>query len=140
MDQRVTHPQPARPGAMRSELGRARGHGVTGAPAVEHWKIERLTAIALVPLTIWFVIAVIAHLGAPQPAIVHWAGAPLNAALLLALVILTFHHTQLGLQVVIGDYIHRKSTELALTLLNKGAAFLLALLCIVAILRMAFRA
>ena len=123
---------------MRSQLGRARGVGVTGAPAVEHWKIERVTAIALVPLTIWFVISVISLLGAPQPVVVHWASHPLNAALLLALVIMTFHHMQLGLQVVIGDYIHTRWIELLATLANKGLALLLALLAIVAVLKMTF--
>ncbi len=123
---------------MRSQLGRARGQGVTGAPAVEHWRVERITAIALVPLTIWFVVAVIAHLGASQPQIAHWAGRPVNATLLLALIIMTFHHTQLGLQVVIGDYISSRPMELAATLANKGLALLLALFAVVAVLKMTF--
>ena len=123
---------------MQSQLGRARGLGVTGAPAVEHWKVERVTAIALVPLTIWFVIELIAHLGATQPQIVHWVAHPLNAVLLLALVIMTFHHTQLGVQVIIGDYIHSKPLEIGATLLNKGAALILTLFAVVAIFKMTF--
>ena len=51
---------------------------------------------------------------------------------------MTFHHTQLGLQVVIGDYIHGRAMELAATLANKGAALLLALFAIVAVLKMTF--
>ncbi len=123
---------------MRSQLGRARGQGVTGAPAVEHWRVERITAIALVPLTVWFVVQVLVHLGADQPHIVHWVSHPLNAALLLAFIIMTFHHTQLGVQVIIGDYIQSRPTELIATLLNKGLALLLALLAIVAVLKMTF--
>ena len=123
---------------MRSQLGRVRGAGVTGAPAVEHWRVERITAIALVPLTVWFVIALIAHLGDTQPQIAHWAGHPVNAVLLLALIVMTFHHMQLGLQVIIGDYIHSRPMELAATLANKGAALLLALFAIVAVLKMTF--
>ena len=119
----------------RSQLGQVRGLG-SAKSGVEHWKVERLTAIALVPLTIWFVISVLTLLGAAQPEVVGWAGRPVNTVLLLALVIMTFHHMQLGLQVVIDDYV--KAGHLAVTLLNKGAAMLLGLFSIVAILKMAF--
>ncbi len=128
----------ARGAVMRSQLARVRGLGAGGAGAVEHWRVERITAIALLPLTIWFVVAVLVHIGAPQPAVAHWAGRPVNTVLLLALIAMTFHHMQLGLQVVIGDYIHDRRFELAATLLNKGAALLLALFAAVAVLRMTF--
>ena len=121
--------------AMRSQLGRVRGLGASKS-GVEHWWVERLTAIALVPLTVWFVISVLTLLGAEQPAVVAWAGRPVNTVLLLALVIMTFHHMQLGLQVVIDDYV--RASHLAVTLLNKGAAMMLGLFSIVAILKMAF--
>jgi succinate dehydrogenase / fumarate reductase membrane anchor subunit len=122
---------------MRSQLGRVRGLG-SAKSGVEHWWVERLTAIALIPLTIWFVVSVLLHLGVPQIDVVHWAGRPVNTVLLLALVMLTFHHMQLGLQVVIDDYVHDSRGHLAISLVNKGAALLLALFAIVAILKMAF--
>ena len=125
---------------MRSQLARVRGLGAGGSGVVEHWRVERLTAIALLPLTIWFVVSVLTLLGASQPAVAHWAGHPVNTVLLLALVAMTFHHTQLGLQVIIGDYIHDRAWEVAATLLNKGAAVLLALFSAVAVLKMAFGA
>ena len=90
---------------MRSQLGRVRGLGA-GKSGVEHWWIERVTAIALIPLTLWFVVSVLGLLGVPQIVMVHWAGRPVNTVLLLALVILTFHHMQLGLQVVLDEYVH----------------------------------
>ena len=120
---------------MRSQLGRVRGLGASKS-GVEHWWVERLTAIALIPLTIWFVVSLLALIGADQPAVVAWAGRPVNTVLLLALVIMTFHHMQLGLQVVIDDYV--KAGHLAVTLLNKGVAVILGLFAIVAILKMAF--
>lgn len=122
---------------MRSQLGQVRGLG-SSKSGVEHWWVERLTGIALIPLTIWFVVSVLLLLGAPQIGVVHWAGRPVNTVLLLALVLLTFHHMQLGLQVVIDDYVHDKRGHLAISLVNKGAALLLALFAIVAILKMAF--
>lgn len=123
---------------MRSTLGQVRGLGAGGSGIVEHWRVERITAIALVPLTIWFVVSVLRLLGTDQPHVAHWAGAPVNTVLLLALIAMTFHHMQLGLQVVIGDYIHSKPLELAATLANKGIALLLALFAAVAVLKMAF--
>lgn len=123
---------------MRSYLGQVRGLGAGGSGVVEHWRVERITAIALVPLSIWFVVSVIRLLGATQPEVVHWVGHPVNTVLLLALIIMTFHHMQLGLQVVIGDYIHSKPLEYAATLANKGLALLLGLFAAVAVLKMSF--
>ena len=122
---------------MRSQLGRVRGLG-SAKSGVEHWWVERLTAIALTPLTVWFVVAVLLHLGQPQLAVVHWVARPVNTVLLLALVIMTFHHMQLGLQVVIDDYVHDTSSHLVASLLNKGTSLLLGLFAVVAILKMAF--
>lgn len=124
---------------MRSQLGRVRGLG-SSKSGVEHWWVERVTSIALVPLTIWFVVAVLMHLGAPVASVAHWAGRPVNTVLLLALVILTFHHMQLGLQVIIDDYVHDSKSHLATSLANKGSSLILALFAIVAILKMAFGA
>ena len=124
---------------MRSELGRARGLGAAGG-WLHHWKVERLTAIALVPLTLWFIYAVLHLLGASQQAVHRFAANPVNTVLLLAMVAMTFHHTQLGLQVVMEDYIHDPKTKRVSLLLNQGAALFLGLLCAVSILRMAFTA
>ena len=121
---------------MRSQIGRVRGSGPAHA-GVHHWKAERVTSVALVPLTVWFVVAVMSHLGADQPAIAAWAGRPLNAALLLALVVMTFHHMQLGLQVVWEDYIHNTLRRDAVILATKGACLLLGLMAAVAVLKLA---
>jgi succinate dehydrogenase / fumarate reductase membrane anchor subunit len=126
----------ARVTVMRSQLGRVRGAGAAHA-GLHHWRAERVTAIALVPLTVWFVVAVLAHLGADQPAMAAWAGRPLNAALLLALVAMTFHHMQLGLQVVWEDYIHSIARREAAILATKGACLILGLLAAVSVLKLA---
>ena len=130
-------PKPERITVMRSQLGRARGLGAAHA-GVEHWWIERVTAIALVPLTIWFVISVLTMLGADQPVIAGWAARPWNAALLLALVAMTFHHTQLGLQVVYEDYIDDVTLRHAVNLATKGLCLVLALMAAVAIIKLSF--
>ena len=122
---------------MRSLLGRARGIGPAKS-GVHHWWVERVTAIALIPLTIWFIYAVLRLLGASQQAVHSFVASPVNTVLLLALVAMTFHHMQLGLQVVIEDYIHDKKWQMSSVLLNKAVAVVLGLLCAVSILRMAF--
>ncbi len=120
----------------RSPLGRVRGLGAAHA-GVEHWRAERVTAYALIPLTVWFVIAVLALAGADQPVIAHWIGRPWNAVLLLALVVMTFHHTQLGLQVIYEDYLHIKWQQNLAIFATKAACLLLGLLGSLSILKIA---
>jgi succinate dehydrogenase / fumarate reductase membrane anchor subunit len=124
---------------MRSQLSRARGMGAAKS-GIHHWWAERVTAIALVPLTIWFVYAVLHLLGAPQASVHRFVASPVNTVLLLAMVAMTFHHMQLGLQVVMEDYIHTQKWQAVAILLNKAVALLLGLLCAISILRMAFTA
>src|SRR4051794_14390290 len=79
---------------MRSQLGRVRGTG-SAHSGVHHWYAERITAIALVPLTLWFIFSMIRLAGAPRDVVAGWAGHPVNTVLLLALIAMTFHHLQL---------------------------------------------
>jgi succinate dehydrogenase / fumarate reductase membrane anchor subunit len=119
----------------RSPLGRARGLGSAKAGAT-HWWAQRLTAIALVPLTLWFIWAVIGLKGADQQAVVVWLDNPVSLVLMLTLIVATFHHLQLGLQVVIEDYVKAHATKLASVLALKAACILLALACIVSVLKL----
>jgi succinate dehydrogenase / fumarate reductase membrane anchor subunit len=120
---------------LRSPLGRARGLGSARAGAA-HWWAQRLTAAALVPLTLWFIYAVIHLKGAGQRDVMDWLSAPLPLILMLALIAATFHHLQLGLQVVIEDYIHDHAQKLVSLLVMKAACVLLALACIIAVLKL----
>ena len=123
--------------SLRSPLGRARGLG-SAKSGTQHWWAQRLTAIALVPLTIWFVIAMVAATGSDYTTARAFIGNPVTAVLLVLLIVATFHHAQLGIQVVIEDYVHTKSVEIALLLAIKGAAIVLALAAIFAVLSIAF--
>ncbi len=120
---------------MRSPLGRARGLGSARAGAA-HWWTQRLTAIALVPLTLWFLCAMVRTIGASRDDVVSWMAGPLPIVLMIALVVATFHHLQAGLQVVIEDYVENDGLRIGAVLLVKAAAVLLALACIVAVLRL----
>jgi succinate dehydrogenase / fumarate reductase, membrane anchor subunit len=119
---------------MRSPLGRARGLGSAKAGAA-HWWAQRLTSLALVPLTLWFLCAAIRLLGATRDDVVLWMAGPLPIVLMIALVIATFHHLQAGIQVVIEDYVDNAALRVGSILLVKGLCMLLALACIVSVLR-----
>lgn len=119
---------------LRSPLGRARGLG-SAKEGTAHWWAQRVTAVALVPLTLWFVASMIVLAGAPLPRVGLWMGHPVVAALLIALLVAVFHHAQLGLQVVIEDYVHAESTKLVLLLVAKGACWLLAAIGILAVVK-----
>jgi succinate dehydrogenase / fumarate reductase membrane anchor subunit len=120
---------------MRSPLGRARGLGAARAGA-SHWWAQRLTALALVPLTLWFLCGMIRMIGATRDDVAFWMAGPLPIVLMIVLVIATFHHLQLGLQVVIEDYVHNDALRIGSTLVVKAIAALLALACIIAVLRL----
>ena len=121
---------------MRTPLGQMRGLGAARS-GTGVWWAQRLTAFALIPLTLWFVCGIIRLAGEPRAVVTHWVAQPWVAALLIALVVATFHHLQLGLQVVIEDYIHAENSRLVSLLVMKGAVLLLALLSVIAVLKMA---
>ncbi|MEJ7902147.1 MAG: succinate dehydrogenase, hydrophobic membrane anchor protein [Thermomicrobiales bacterium] len=100
---------------------------------VGQWWMERVSAVALIPLTVWFVAAIIAHTGSDHAAFVAWLGTPLTATLMILLLIVLFYHTALGLQVVIEDYVHSRIETAAITVVRLGC-IVLAIGGIVAIL------
>ena len=123
--------------SVRTPLARVRGLGSAKA-GVEHWWMQRLTALALVPLTLWFVYSLTALTGASHGTVALWLARPRNSVLMIMLVIAAFHHAQLGLQVVIEDYVHGEGTRLAALVAVKFLALLLAAGCIFGIVRVAF--
>jgi succinate dehydrogenase / fumarate reductase, membrane anchor subunit len=124
---------------MRSSLGRAIGLG-SAKEGVGHWWRQRVSALALVPLTLWFVIAVISMIGADHAAFVAWVKSPMPEVFLILLLVAVFYHTALGLQVVIEDYVHREAMRLAALLLMRLLCILFAVRGILAVLTMALRA
>ena len=121
---------------LRSPVGRAIGLG-SAKEGVEHWWLQRVTAVALVPLTLWFVIAVVRLSSADIDTVRDWVGRPLPAILLVLLLIATFWHASLGVQVVIEDYVHTDLAKLGLLIVIRLACFALAVAGIFAVLSMA---
>ena len=122
---------------FRSPIGRVRGLG-SAKDGTQHWWMQRVTALALIPLAIWFVASIVALTGKDHAAFTAWVKNPVSATLLVVLIAATFHHAQLGVQVVIEDYVHGEGTKIASILAVKGLAVLLAGVGIVSVLRIAF--
>lgn len=119
---------------LRTPLGRVRGLG-SAKEGVSHWWAQRLTAIALIPLTIWVVWFLLGLAGADYATVRAAIADPLQGGLLMVYLVCLFWHGQLGLQVVIEDYIHHRPIELFLQIAVKFAAFLLAAAGVLAVLR-----
>jgi succinate dehydrogenase membrane anchor subunit len=118
---------------LRSPLGRARGLGSARAGS-KHWWGQRVTAVALVPLTLWFIWSLLHLTNASQVDIADWLASPMRLALMLALIVATFHHLQLGMRVVIEDYVTNEGVKFASVLAVKGLCILLGLICIICVL------
>jgi len=122
---------------MRSPLGRALGLG-SARDGVEDWWLERISAVTLVPLTIWFTGSIVAHLGDDYAALIAWLRTPITTTLVALLLIALFYHSALGLRVVIEDYVHSGVKILLLVGVRLGC-LALAVAGIVAILKIALR-
>lgn len=122
--------------SLRSPLGRVLGHG----PAKEgahHWWVQRLTSLALIPLSVWLVIALFS-LPAYDYATVHaWVSQSGTALLLVLFIALTGWHSKLGVQVIVEDYVHGSAKTLLL-ILSTFAHTLVAAAAIFAVLKVAF--
>jgi len=120
--------------SLRSPLQRARGLG-SAKEGVGHWWVQRLTAIALVPLTLWFMFSIVALQPAGYDQVRAWLGQPLASIASIGLVLALFYHAQLGIQVVVEDYVHQRAAEVTLQILTKFFCFFGAVACSLAILR-----
>ena len=121
---------------MRSPLARAIGLG-SAKDGVSEWWAERVSALALIPLTLWFAAAIIAHTGSDYTAFIGWIRSPLTATLMILLLIALFRHAALGLQVVIDDYVH-SGAEFGCVIAVRLGSVAFAGAGIVATLRIAF--
>lgn len=122
---------------LRSPLGRVMGLG-SAKEGVAHWWMQRVTAVALVPLVLWFVSDLIGMTGADHADAVAWLHSPFPAIATVLMLIALFYHMALGVQVVIEDYVHAEWLKVSALLLNKFIAFMLAAAGIFAVLRIAF--
>ncbi|MDX2101291.1 MAG: succinate dehydrogenase, hydrophobic membrane anchor protein [Alphaproteobacteria bacterium] len=122
---------------LRSSLGRVRGLG-SAKEGVSHWWVQRMTALALIPLALWFVAGIISVAGADYAAMRAWVGHPVTATLLVALMVAVFWHAKLGLQVVLEDYLHHEGQRMVAIVVMQGLMILLGIASVVSVLKLAF--
>lgn len=123
---------------LRSPLSRARGLG-SAKQGVHHFWTQRLSAVALVPLALWFVFSVAKLATGPTDyaAVHHWVSAPSVAVTLVLFLGAALYHSMLGIQVVIEDYIHAEGLKLVSLVLSKFAHAVVATASIFAVLKIA---
>jgi succinate dehydrogenase / fumarate reductase membrane anchor subunit len=122
---------------LRSPLGQARGLG-SAKDGLHHWWVQRLTALALIPLTVWFVASLIGLGGADYDTFVAWLARPVNCTLMILFFAAALHHAQLGMQVVLEDYVSSHGLRVGSIILVKFLCYGLAAFGIVSTLIVTF--
>lgn len=123
---------------LRSTLSRAKGLGAAHH-GVSHWWWQRVTAVALVPLLVWFLYALVTLMLTPDVTrIAEWLASPLDALAMVLMLAALFVHAKLGMQVVIEDYVHTPALKYTLLLLVAFLCFAFASAGIIAVLRLHF--
>ena len=124
--------------SLRSPLGRVLGLG-SARQGAHHWWLQRLTSVALVPLAVWFAVSLIALPALDHTTVAAWMAQSWTALLLILLVLIGTWHSQLGLRVVVEDYVHSGAKTLTLVIIT-FAHTLIAAAGVFAILKVAFGA
>jgi succinate dehydrogenase / fumarate reductase membrane anchor subunit len=124
---------------LRTPLSRVLGRG-PAHEGVTHWWIQRLTAIALIPLSTWFAWSVLRFDTLEYTAVHAWLNSSLNALGAALLVLVLTWHSSLGVQVVVEDYVHHDGARFVAVLINKFGHALLAAAGVFAVLKVAFGA
>ncbi len=120
--------------SLRTPLGHVRGLG-SAKEGTHHWWAQRLTAIALIPLCVWFIYSLVSMTGMKHSVVIEWIDSPIVTVLLILFIFSLFYHAQLGIQVVIEDYIESEVLKISSIILNKFVMLFAGLVSIVAVLR-----
>ena len=124
---------------LQTPLARVRGTGSAGHGA-GHWWHERLSSVACLLLYVWLLVSLLRLPALDHRGVTEWLRDPLAAVPMLLLILATFWHLKLGLQVVIEDYVHDEGNRFLAVLLVNFAAVLGAAFALFAVLRIAFAA
>ena len=122
--------------SLETPLHKVEGLGSSHSGVTHFWR-QRVTAAALVPLTLWFGVSVLGLVGAHEAATLAFLSQPLNAILMAAFILIAVYHMALGMQVVIDDYIHANWQKLTLMLFMRGFSIAVIAVCLYALLRIA---
>jgi succinate dehydrogenase / fumarate reductase membrane anchor subunit len=123
----------------RSPISRARGLG-SANDGLGHWWLQRLTAIGLIPLVMWFVISIVSLAGQDHTFVVTWLNSPLHGILLSIFLITSLYHANLGLQAIFEDYVQARWLQVSARILVGFVAIFLGFSGVFALLGLAFGA
>ena len=120
--------------SLRTPLGRVCGLG-SAKEGTHHWWAQRLTALALIPLTLWLIYSVLSMTTLDYMAAIGWLQSPLTSTLLILFIIALYYHAELGMQVVIEDYVGCEVLKISSIILLKLVIWFSGLVSIMAILK-----
>jgi len=122
--------------SLRSPLGTAKGLG-SAKDGLHHWWAQRVTAVALIPLTVLFAFQVALLSMSDYKTVIDCIGSPWSSALIISLIVAAFYHAALGMQVIYEDYISNKAIRIGAIMTTNIMLFLLGTAAIIAVLRIA---
>jgi succinate dehydrogenase / fumarate reductase membrane anchor subunit len=121
---------------LRSSLGQVYGLG-SARQGARDWWLMRLTSLALIVLSIWWIASILVHAGARYAEFIGWVNDPITAVLMILTIGVMFYHLALGVQTVIEDYVHHEWVKIASLIAVKFGCILLGAIGIFAVLRIA---
>jgi len=124
---------------IKTPLARARGLG-SAKEGTDHWFMQRVTAIANIPLMLWLVYSAVNMAGATHGEFTSWLAQPLNAILMILVIISVFYHAKLGSQVVTEDYVHNEGLKMVKLIGQKLFFLAMGVAAIFSVLKIAFTA
>ena len=122
--------------SLRTPLSNAKGLG-SAKEGAHHWWIQRLTSIALIPLTIWMTVSIAAFPHVDFNTVQAWIASPVNCVLLMLLLVVSLYHLNLGLQVIIEDYVHVQWLKLSSLIAVNFSCIVLAIIGLFSLLKVA---
>lgn len=123
---------------LRSRLSKVKGLG-SAHHGVSHWWLQRLTALALVPLSLWFITSLVTAMLSPSfIEVAAWFASPFNTVVMVLMIVALFTHAKLGMQVVIEDYVHGPMAKYTLLLANTFFCYACGAVGVVAVLKLHF--
>ena len=125
--------------SLRSPLGKVLGSG-SAKQGVQHWWLQRLTSVALVPLSIWFLASLLTLPSLDHATVVAWMAQSSTALLLILLVLVGAWHSQLGVREVVEDYVHGAGVRTVTLVVLGFAHVVIAAAGVVAVLKVALGA
>ena len=123
--------------SLRTPLAHVRGLG-SSRSGVHHWWLQRLSAVILVPLVLWFAVSLLSVAHADHATMKAWVSRPFNTALLVVQLTAMFYHARLGLQVVIEDYVHEELVKLGALLAMNLVVIVAGATAVISVLKIAF--